>query len=80
MMEIRIINFNTELGMKIYSRTLQFIFIKVALELFPKAKITIEHSISKGVFGEIHKETPLNKDDINKIKIRMKEIIKKMFQ
>jgi len=73
--EVGLIGFDTELGMKIYTRTLQFIFIKVALELFPKAKITIEHTISKAVYGEVHKEIPLSKDDVNKIKKRMQEII-----
>jgi uridine kinase len=73
--DVELIGFDTELGIKIYTRTLQFIFIKVALELFPEAKITIEHTISKAVYGEVHKEIPLNKDDINKIKTRMQEII-----
>lgn len=75
--EIELIGFDTELGIKIYARTLQFIFIKVALELFPQAKITIQHAISKAVYGEIHKEIPLNEKDIEKIKIRMQEIINK---
>lgn len=75
--DIELIGFDTELGIKIYTRTLQFIFIKVALELFPQAKITIEHAISKAVYGEIHKEIPLNENDIEKIKIRMQEIINK---
>lgn len=75
--DIELIGFDTELGIKIYTRTLQFIFIKVALELFPKAKITIEHAISKAVYGEIHKDIPLNENDIEKIKIRMQEIINK---
>lgn len=75
--EVEIIGFDTELGIKIYTRTLQFIFIKVALELFPQSKITIEHAISKAIYGELHKEMPLNKDEINKIKIRMQDIINK---
>lgn len=71
------IPFNTEEGMNIYTRTLQFIFIKAALDIFKDSKITIEHSISKGLFGEIHKEKVLNADDVIKIKERMKEIISK---
>lgn len=71
------IPFNTEDGMNIYTRTLQFIFIKSALDIFKDSKITIEHSISKGLFGEIHKEKVLNADDVIKIKERMKEIISK---
>jgi uridine kinase len=73
--EVELIGFDTELGIKIYTRTLQFIFIKVTLELFPESKITIEHAISKAVYGEVHKEIPLSKDDVNKIKKRMQEII-----
>lgn len=75
--DIELVGFDTELGIKIYTRTLQFIFIKVALELFPQAKITIEHAISKAVYGEVHKEIPLNEEDIKKIKTRMQEIIDK---
>ena len=68
---------NSEIGWKIYSRTLQFIFIKVALDLFPNAKIRMEHSISKGIFGEINKETPLTVDEIEKIKEKMNDLIKR---
>ncbi|MDO5039157.1 nucleoside kinase [Clostridium sp.] len=69
--------FNTVEGMNVYTRTLQFIFIKAALDLFKDSKITIEHSISKGIFGEIHKEKALCYDDIIKIKENMKNIIEK---
>ncbi len=73
--EIETINFNTEMGLNIYTRTLQFIFIKATLDLFPNSKIKIEHSISKGLFGEVIKEDPLNEKDIKLIKEKMKEII-----
>lgn len=73
--DVELIGFNTELGMKIYTRTLQFIFIKVALDLFPEAKITIDHAISDAIYGEVHKEVPLSKGDIDKIKVRMQKII-----
>lgn len=75
--ELELIKFNSPIGMKIYSRTLQFIFIKASLDIFQNSKITIEHSISKGLFGEIHKEEALCVKDIAKIKVRMKEIIEK---
>lgn len=64
-------------GMRAYARTLQFILIKAVHELFPKAKITIEHTLSKGIYGEIHKDTELNKDEVEKIKEKMKDIIQK---
>lgn len=74
---IKVINANSEIGWKIYSRTLQFIFIKATLDIFKDAIITIEHSISKGTFGEIHKSQPLNVDDILQIKKHMQEIIER---
>lgn len=75
--ELEFIKINSPIGMKIYSRTLQFIFIKASLDIFPNSKITIEHSISKGLFGEIHKKEALCGKDIEKIKARMKDIIQK---
>ena len=75
--DIRLIGFDNDFGIKIYSRTLQFIFIKAALEIFPNSKITIEQSISKAIYGEIHKDTPLTETEIMTIKSRMQEIIDK---
>ncbi|MGL4569485.1 MAG: nucleoside kinase [Clostridium sp.] len=71
------VHFNSDEGINVYTRTLQFIFIKAALDLFEDSKITIEHSISKGLFGEIHKEKVLNEEDVRNIKVRMKELIDK---
>jgi len=62
---------------KKYTRTLQFIFIKATLDLYPNSKITIQHSIGKGIFGEVFKEKPLDKNDIKKIKDKMQELIKR---
>lgn len=56
---------------------MQFIFIKATLDLYPNSKITIQHSIGKGIFGEVFKEKPLDKNDIKKIKDKMQELIKR---
>lgn len=71
-----VVDISDKLGNKTYVRTLQFVLIKAAYDLFPEAKVTIEHSLSKGIFGEIHKNTPLLKKNIRDIKKRMQEIIK----
>lgn len=73
--KLSIIPFNSVDGMKVYARTLQFIFIKATLDLFDDARIVIEHSIDKGIFGEIHKKNPLNIDELSSIKTKMQEII-----
>lgn len=75
--ELKPVFINENLALKSYIRTLQFILIKVVSDLYKDSKITIEHSISKGLFGEIHKETPLVENDIYNIKKKMVEIIDK---
>lgn len=72
---VRFCDVKSSIGYKIYNRTLNFIFIKAALDLFPNSAITIEHSIGEGVFGEIHKEEALNEEDLKRIKERMLELI-----
>lgn len=71
-----IVDIREKIGMKTYVRTLQFVLIRAVMELFPEAQITIEHAIGKGLFGEIHKASPLNINDIQAIKAKMQEIIK----
>lgn len=70
-----IVDIRTNLGMRTYVRTLQFVLIKAVLELYPEAQITIEHALSKGLFGEIHKNKPLTCEDVGAIKIKMQQII-----
>jgi len=70
------VDIKSRIGMMTYVRTLQFVLIKAVFELFPTAKISIEHSLSKGLFGEIHKTIALDIDDIYDIKNRMRDIIK----
>jgi len=75
--KLNVINSNSSIGWKVYARTLQFIFIKVVKDMFKDSKITMEHSISKGTFGEIEKETPINEEEVIKIKEEMKNLIKR---
>lgn len=75
--EFELVSINTTIGMKTYARTLQFVLIKAVYDLYPESKITIEHSLSKGIFGEIHKEKSLDAEDIIHIKEKMREIINK---
>ncbi len=71
------VDITNKIARKAYLKTLQFVLIKAVYDLYPNAQVTIEHSISKGIFGEIHKETPLDSSDVLKIKNRMQEIIDK---
>ncbi len=62
-------------GNRIYQRGLSFIFIKAAREILGDCYVTIEHSLSKGLYCEIKYSREINESDVMDIKVRMQEII-----
>ncbi|MBC8062027.1 MAG: nucleoside kinase [Clostridiaceae bacterium] len=74
-----IIDTSKSIGVNVYTRSIQFVMIKAVKEVFPDAVVTIEHSINRGLIGEIHRECSLSIDDIPIIKEKMREIIEKNF-
>ena len=75
--QFRTVDITEEIGLKVYLRTLQFVLICAVLKIFPKATVTIEHSLGNSIFGEIHKEVDLDIHDIEVIKLEMIELINK---
>lgn len=73
--EVQFLDISHKDGLRIYIRTLSFIFIKACRELFKDCRVSVEHSLSKGLYTEIHKKENLTIDDIKLIKERMKEIV-----
>lgn len=64
-------------GVKIYQRSLSFIFIKAMKELFEDTEVIIKHSLSKGLYCEFEGEHIINNKDIPIITEKMNQIIKK---
>ncbi|MGL6099944.1 MAG: nucleoside kinase [Fusobacteriaceae bacterium] len=58
-----------------YYTTLKMIFLKAVDDIFPEACVDINHTFSKGLYGEIFKKLKLSENDIPLIKNRMDEII-----
>ncbi|RCW51471.1 nucleoside kinase [Halanaerobium sp. MA284_MarDTE_T2] len=73
--EITPIFINSELGNRIYRRSLFLVLAKAVYELFPEAILNIEISLSNGIYCELKKEKNISKKDIYDIKSKMKEII-----
>lgn len=73
--DIEFLDITDKDGMRIYVRTLSYIYIKACNELYSHGKVTIEHSLSKGLYSEIHKEKDLVPEDIEIIKNKMRELI-----
>lgn len=76
---IDFVDMSTEEGIKIYARSLTFVLIKAVKELLPGATVTIEHSLGKGLYCEIHGYSIDNKV-VAMIKSKMKDIIDKDMQ
>ena len=70
---------STEVGFKVYQRSLIFIMLLAARELFPKGRVIVEHSLSKGLYCEFHLEYPLNAKDVQAVESRMREIVEADF-
>lgn len=66
-----------EYNERMYYTTLKMIFLKAVHDIYPAAQVEIEHTLSRGLFGEVKKETPLTEDEVILIKRRMQEIIEK---
>ena len=62
-------------GNKIYRSGLQFIFEVALKEVFPELEVTYQHSVPKGILGEIIGDKIITQEDLTKIKSKMAEII-----
>lgn len=72
---IRLLDISDKDGHRIYVRTLCYIYIKACKDIFNNCDITIEHSLSKGIYSEIHSKDRIIPGDVKKIIKRMNEII-----
>lgn len=77
--DIKFIDTTNADGLRVYFRTLSFIFIMACDELFNKPKVTIEHSLANGLYSEVYINNGLKEDDIIKIKNKMQDIINKNY-
>jgi len=64
-------------GLRMYQRSLSFVLIKAVKEICPNSQLRIEHSISKGFYCEIDKDSPLSPSEVLNIAEKMRQIIKK---
>lgn len=62
-------------GRRVYTRTVSFIFIMACKELFGDKRVVVEHSLSKGLYCDVHIDRELNEKDIENIKEKMQQII-----
>ncbi len=63
-------------GSRIYRRSLTFLLVVAAAELFPEAHIYVDHSLTfGGYFCRVEGHTQLSDEEIDRLEARMKEIV-----
>jgi uridine kinase len=72
---LQLVDLTTSDGEKIYQRSLSFILIRAAMEMFEGIKVHILHSLSKGLYCEFEYKRKLLQEDYEKIRNRMHDII-----
>ncbi len=69
------LDLRTDEGMKVYQRSLTLVMIAAAQELFPGCEVTVEHSLSKGLYCELHHGREVTPEDIARLDRQMRQII-----
>lgn len=63
-------------GMRIYRRSLCFLLVVAARELFPQARIIIDHSLTLGgLFCRVAQRDPFTEEELGRLEERMREIV-----
>ncbi|WP_330400298.1 hypothetical protein [Tepidibacter mesophilus] len=72
---VEFIDLTKQDGIRTYMRSLSFVFIRACEEMLSGCKVSVEHSLGKGLYCEINYDRDINEADIEKVKARMREII-----
>jgi uridine kinase len=73
--KVNFLDLTTAEGMKVYQRSLVFAMVTAAKDLFPEGEITVEHSLSKGLYCELNLAQDTTEDDIKKLEKRVKQLV-----
>lgn len=75
--QVEFVDLTSEDGVRIYQRSLAFVFIRATMEIFYGCKVKVHHSLSKGIYCEFDYNRTLTSGDIQQITDRMHEIIER---
>jgi uridine kinase len=73
---VRPVTMNDADGMRIYRRSLTFLLEAAFDELFPQARLTIDHSVSfGGYFCQVTERSPLSRAELTALEGRMRQLV-----
>lgn len=73
--DIEFLDITSPSGMRTYTRSLFFVLVKAAKDLFPESTIKIEMPISRGYYCDLRIGRPLTDEDAQAIERKMREIV-----
>jgi len=73
--KVEFIDLSREDGARIYRRSLAFVLVTAARDLFPAGEVTVEHSLSKGLYCELNMDRALTAADVDALAARMRAIV-----
>lgn len=74
--DVEYMDYTHSSGSRAYIRSLCHIFAKAVYEIIPKANLNLEHPVAKGYYCVIKNGESITNEKIDKIRERMKELIK----
>ena len=74
---VRFLDVRDPSGLRVYNRSLSFLLYKAVIEVFPGAKVHMEHPVCNGYFCSLDKPdgSPVTPEDVEAIGARMREIV-----
>ncbi len=74
--ELEILTFDSEDGKGAFNHTASHIMAQAIKRLYPETKLAIGPSIANGFYYDLDRETPFVSEDLEKIEVEMKKIVK----
>lgn len=74
--ELELLTFDSEDGKSAFWHTTSHIMAQAVKRLFPETKLAIGPSIDHGFYYDLDRETPFATEDLEKIEVEMKKIVK----
>lgn len=71
--KVEFISLTSRSGMRIYEQSLTLVLIRAVKELFPGARLIVQHSLSRALYCEIGAIRKIDQRDVQKIETRMKK-------
>ena len=72
---MRFLDLTEREGQRIYQRSLTLLFIGAVHELYPGAKISVEHTLGPALYCEIKKDPALGPADVSAIEQKMRRLV-----